>query len=237
MASRVYEVALNHRSIRAYSDGVEEDHLNLILESARRAPSAWGLQPYTITVVNDRQMLREIAEAVGGQKHVAEAPVLLVFSVDFAKLKVGIEALSVKVADPGLQHFMAALIDVGISAGWAALAAEDLGYGVTFIAIYSNACRVADIINAPLLTVPVVGITIGKPGENPPLRPRQPFESLVGFNKYLDIDSASKGVTLLYEGKTEITKKLNFVLGPQGYFEKLRESFVKCVIDRGYKGL
>ncbi len=235
MASRVYEVAASHRSVRAYSGGVEENHLNLILESARRAPSAWGLQPYTITVITDKRMLAEIAEAVGGQKHVAEAPVLLVFSVDFAKLKAGIERLGVKVASPSLSHFMAALVDAGISAGWAALTAEDLGYGVTFIAIYSNACKVANIIKAPHLTVPVVGITIGKPGENPPLRPRQPPESLFGFNKYPDPDKASGGVASLYEGRNEVIKKLGFVLGPEGYFEKLKYTFVRCVLSRGYE--
>lgn len=168
MASRVYEIARRHRSIRSYSGGVPDDHLNIIIETARRAPSAWGFQPYTITIVRDRTLLERLAEAVGGQRHVAEAPVFLVFSVDFAKIKAGAELLGVKVADIGVQHLMTALVDVGIAAGWAALAAEDLGYGVAFIAIYSNPCKVAEIIGAPEFTLPAVGLVVGKPGENPP---------------------------------------------------------------------
>ena len=78
------EIAQNRQSCRSYdaSREVEQEKLNAILESARRAPSACNAQPYKITVCRG-EAAAKVAKAVQGMgmnKFASDAPVLLVLS-------------------------------------------------------------------------------------------------------------------------------------------------------------
>lgn len=103
-----------------------DEHLKAILEleATRRAPSAWGLQPFTIIVVKDKDIKEKIAEAVGGQEHVVRAPVFLVFVVDYAKLLEAARRTGHDVSDPRLGYFTIALVYIGIASAWASLVGE-----------------------------------------------------------------------------------------------------------------
>ncbi len=224
--------AARHKSVRAYSGGPSEEDLNTIIEAARRAPSAWNLQPYTITVVRDKGKLSKLAEAVGGQRHVAEAPVFLVFSVDLAKVYRAAREAGFEPSEPSMAHLLAALIDVGIAVGWAGLAAEDLGYGVAFIAVYSNPCRVAEIIGAPEYTLPAVGLTIGRPAEDPPVSPRQPLDALTSVDGYPSTSKAAAGVASVYRDPRRFFGK---VVAKGGYFDYIKSTLLDCALKRGFR--
>jgi nitroreductase len=78
------EIAQNRQSCRSYdaSREVEQEKLNVILESARLAPSACNAQPYKITVCRG-EAAAKVAKAVQGMgmnKFASDAPVLLVLS-------------------------------------------------------------------------------------------------------------------------------------------------------------
>ena len=63
-----------HASVRSFRpEPVDPQDLEKILEAARRAPTSWNLQPLTVTAVTDPALRKKLAEAVGGQEHVAEA--------------------------------------------------------------------------------------------------------------------------------------------------------------------
>ncbi len=183
MGETVLDVIFSHASVRSYtSEPVSREDLERILEAARRAPTAWNLMPVYIYAVLDEKLKGELAEALGGQEHVARAPVFLVFSLDWGKLLKASEESGVEPAIPGIGHIVPGLVDVGIIAGWAGLAAESLGYGITFIAVYSNPCRVAEILGLEEYVVPVVGIALGRPAESPGPRPRQDPVSVYGID-------------------------------------------------------
>lgn len=53
------------RSIRKFSDKpIEEEKLNLILESARLAPSSSNSQPWHFVVINDKEVIKKLVDAV-----------------------------------------------------------------------------------------------------------------------------------------------------------------------------
>lgn len=231
--SSCIDVISKHASIRRYTDEpVLEEHLKAILEATRRAPSAWGLQPYTVIVVKDRGVKEKIARVLGGQEHIVEAPVFLVFTVDYAKLLENARRVGYQVSDPKLGHFIIASIDVGIASAWASLVAEQLGYGVTFIAIYADACRVADILGTPRYVLPVVGLTIGKPAEHPEPRPRQPVEALVSTEKYGGIND--KVEALLRDDKiaNKYLDVFKLTLAPNGYYDEVSRNLWECLKQR-----
>ena len=62
------------RSIRAYKPGqVTDEHLTLILEAARRAPSAANRQPVHFVLVRDSERKRQLGEACAAQHWIADA--------------------------------------------------------------------------------------------------------------------------------------------------------------------
>jgi len=231
--ARVIDVVRRHASVRAYAGPVEERDLADILEAARRAPTAWNLQPFYVSVVRDGEAKARVAEAVGGQRHVAEAPVFLAFNVDLEKILEAARLAGVEPANPGLGGMVQALVDVGIASGWAALAAEDLGYGVAFIALYGNPCGVQDALGLPRQLVPVVGLAIGKPAETPEPRPRQPPGSLYGEGPIPPARERARGVLEVYGVKAR--RLFNVVLAPGGYMEKVGSAFRECWEKAGYR--
>ena len=59
---------------------VPKDKLNYILEAARLAPSAFGLQPYQIFVITDKNLLAQIRIFSNNQSQITDCSHLLVFA-------------------------------------------------------------------------------------------------------------------------------------------------------------
>ena len=218
-----------HASVREYTgDSIPEDHIRIILEAARRAPTAWNLMPVLISAVTDRSVKKRLAEAVGGQRHVAEAPLFLVFSADLAKLAEAARIAGVEPARPGIAVLVEAIIAAGIMSGWAGLAAESLGYGITYIAVYSDPCRVNEILGLGRLVVPLVGITVGRPAEHPQPRPRQDPRTVYVINSE-PLPARERGRLLLelYGGRAG--RIVERVLGSGGYHGRLNGRLRECL--------
>ena len=63
------------------------------------------------------------------------------------------------------------------------LAAESLGLGGVYIgALRNNAQKVSDVLNLPDYCVPLVGLCLGYPDQDPPLKPRLPKEMVYAEN-------------------------------------------------------
>ncbi len=229
------EVVRGHASVRAYLDeALPEEHVRAIVEAARRAPSSWGLQPVTVTAVLDPSKRRAIAEAVGGQEHVARAPLFLVYSVDYNKLLEAARLFKVDPAEPGLGHFTVAVIDASIAAAWSALVAESLGYGTVFIAVYAAACRVAEVLGLPRRVVPVLGLCVGKPAERPAPRPRQDPDLFASRDGYIPLDG--EAVKRLAGVLGEKAKKVYTTVLPRGgFYERVGRELAECLRERGFR--
>lgn len=75
---------LSHRSIRKYQNRpIEKEILDEILKAVQAAPNWVNLQHISVIVVQEQQRRKKFAELCGGQKHIAQAPVFLVFCADF----------------------------------------------------------------------------------------------------------------------------------------------------------
>ncbi len=224
-----------HASIRRFSpDPIPEEHVREILWAASRAPTAWGLQPFSVAVVRDAARRRAIAEAVGGQRWVEEAPLFLAFLVDYAKLLEAARGLGLEAGEVTLGHLAAALIDVGIASSWALLRAEELGYGAVYIALYSACRRVAEILGAGPLQLPVVGLAVGKPAESPGPRPRQPLEALAADETPPEPRRAAEAIlTSPYRAKLEAAAP--YTLTPRSYYARVAEELEACARGRGFR--
>ncbi len=174
----VIETFLNHRSIRSYLDQpVEEEKIDLILKSALAAPTSINGQQLSVIVIKDKVKKAEIARLAGDQKWIDEAPVFLLFVMDFTRAKWATEKNNeVLKIHESLESIMVGSVDVGIAMGSAIGAAESMGLGIVPIGgVRRNPEEMIRLFNLPELVYPVVGLVVGYPNEMPMQKPRIPM--------------------------------------------------------------
>lgn len=175
-----------HRSIRKYkSDPVSEDILQRVLEASIRASSSGNMQAYSIIVTSDPKIKQELFEPHFKQNMVLEAPLLLTFCADFHRMRRWLKLRNAPDNFDNLMSFMIASIDAILASQNAALAAEAEGLGICYMGTTLASCDViAKILKCPEGVVPVVGFSLGYPGEKPEVRDRLPVEALVHREQY-----------------------------------------------------
>ena len=74
--------ALNWRYATKSMDGkkIPKKSLDIILEAIRLTPSSFGLQPYSIIVIENTELMKKIQPIADMQPQIIEASVLLVFA-------------------------------------------------------------------------------------------------------------------------------------------------------------
>lgn len=225
------DVALSHRSIRKYKpEPVPEDDIRRILEAARRHPSSWNLQPVTVIVVRDGGAKERLSKILWDQPHIREAPVFMIFAVDFMKVRRAVELAGGEAIEPSYGNLLTGLISASMALAWAAAAAESLGYGVAFIAVYGKPCEVADALGLPRYVLPIAGLLVGKPDEDPELRPRQPLEALAGFEGYGDVSERAK---LYLQTSSDFPGLLVKVMGKGGFYDAINKGVGECLKRQG----
>ena len=143
------ETMWKRRSIRKYkSDPIPQEDLNLILEAARRAPTASNKQKWRMIVITDAETRKKTAEACNNQMWMAQAPVILCI-----------------VTEPGRAPVSAAIV-----LDHAILAATSLGYGTCWIGAYDPA-KVREVLGIPddygIVCLTPVGIPDQRPRKQP----------------------------------------------------------------------
>lgn len=183
----VIQTMLSHRSIRSYKETpVDENELEQIIEAVQAAPSWINGQQVTVIRIKDGEKKKRLAELCGGQKHIEEAPVFLVFCSDFyrAYLAGKLENRPVHVSD-NIDTLLVGATDVGIALGTAVTAAESIGLGTVAIGgIRKNLSAVIKELDLPPYVIPISGLCIGYPAEEPKMKPRLPKEAVYHTDTY-----------------------------------------------------
>ena len=84
--------------------------------------------------------------------------------------------------------------DVGIAIQNAVVAAESLGLGTVDIgAIRIKSLEVTKELNLPKYVIPLIGLCVGYPDDDPAIKPRMPMSAVFFEDKY-DTEKAKAGV-------------------------------------------
>lgn len=180
---------LSHRSIRKFTDRpIEAERLRAIVAAAQMASSSSNIQAYSVIHVTDQSLKDRLSEYAENYVYVKECAAFLVWCADLYRLR---ETVAIRGGDPAqapvgtTENTVAAIVDVALAAQNAAVAAESLGLGIVYIGGIRN--RIADVsslLGLPELVIPLFGMCLGYPAQEPLLRPRLPQAAVLHENRY-----------------------------------------------------
>lgn len=171
------DLCLRRQSCRDFSDqAVEHEKLVKCIEAARLAPSGCNAQPWSFVVVENPQIVPEVAKCsqqLGFNDYISTAKAFVVILEEHAVLMPKIRPIV------DSQYF--AKNDLGAAAVTICLAAEDLGLGSCILGLFDRE-RLRELLNIPLEKQFGVLIALGYPSSDR-VRPkaRKPLEEIVRF--------------------------------------------------------
>ncbi|KAF0812167.1 FMN reductase (NADPH) [Andreprevotia sp. IGB-42] len=200
------EALLGHRSVRAFErKPLQGGTLELLVAAAQSAPSSSNLQVWSVLAVEDEARKARLAVLAGNQAHIPEAPLVLVFLADLARLNTVAAQQDAPIA--GLDYldtYLMGVIDAALAAQNVVTAAESLGLGTVYIgAIRNKPEEVAAELGLPPQVFPVFGLVIGHPDPARPasVKPRLSQRTVLHREQY----SASQQHAAVADYDTVIT--------------------------------
>jgi nitroreductase len=218
----LYELLMRRRSVRNFKpDEVPADVVAQLVAAANNAPTGGNMQPLSIVVVREQERRAALGEMVGSQPWVKNAPLSMIFLLDFWRLKKWAEMSGVAFrGDEALSHFLIGYADVMCAAQTVVVLAEGLGLGSVYVGTVQY---VADDVRAyfelPPYVFPAMLLSLGYPKTVPRDVPKLKPEVIVHAEKYRTLSD------------DEIRKAYDDKYGPldenvERYFER---AFVEAV--------
>ena len=196
----VLESLFKHKSIRKYQNKpLEDEKLGLIVKAAQAAPTWCNGEQVSIIVVKDQATKDKIKELCWGQTHVGSCAAFLVFCADYYRLSLAFEKAGKKKEEfekymSNIDTLLIGSHDVGIALQNATVAAESMGLGTCHIgAIRNKPLEIVKLLNLPKYVIPLVGLTVGYPDDDPGLKPRLPPKAVCFGEKY-STENAKAGI-------------------------------------------
>lgn len=177
---------LNHRSIRAFKDQcLNEEQLETLYLAARQTSTSMFMQQFSIMHLTDEH-LRHQVQQISKQPYVGDNGDLFIFIVDLYRNQQIRKQLG---HDDGRLHttdiFMQAVEDTVLAVQNFLTAAESIGLGGVILgSVKNDPAKLVDVLNLPKMTLPLLGLQIGVPNQQPQLKPRLPLKFITCENHY-----------------------------------------------------
>jgi FMN reductase (NADPH) len=216
----VIKTILNHRSIRKFKDiPLSREQIDTIVRAARMAPTSSNLQPFTIIGVTDPDLKKFLAKRSGNEDTINQCGYLFIFCLDLYRIMVSASAEEkVKMRNTlSFSYFnQTAVLSVGIALQNANLAAESMGLGTVIIGGINGALPDLDEwLDLPEYVIPLAGLALGVPDEQPEQKPRLPQDAIFFENKYdrdlrEKVERYDKEIEEYYQARTSNRKNENW---------------------------
>jgi len=188
------KLLLERGSLRNFTDKkVPPEIMQTILEAGVHAPTGGNLQPYSIIKIENKATTARLAKLCGEQNFIAEAPVNLLFCIDYHRLRRWAEIETAPFTATGsFRHFWIGFQDTIIAAQNICTAADALGLGSVYIGTVMDRFReMRDMFELPKGVFPVVLLTLGYPKAKPPVKKKLSVPVVVHDEKYHELDDAA----------------------------------------------
>lgn len=171
-----------HRSIRAFTDQkISPELLDVIIAAAQQAPSSSFLQAVSVVRITDKVLRKNIMRLAAEQPYIESAAEFFVFCADFNR-----HMQIVPEAKTGfVEHLIIGTVDAALMGQNALIAAESLGLGGVYIgAVRNHPAEIGELLELPHLVIPLFGLCLGYPAQEPQIKPRLPQALVIHENRY-----------------------------------------------------
>jgi nitroreductase len=188
----VVRLMQRHRSVRRYTgEPIGEELLVELIRAGQGAASSSFIQAYSVVRVTRAAARSALARAAGDQTWIEQAAEFLVFCADLRRVDAVCQGQGAGPLEGWTEHSLAAVVDTALMAQNCLLAAESVGLGGVFIGgLRNEPAVVAETLRLPELVVPVFGLCLGWPAEEPQVKPRLPSAIILHQDTYRDPDLA-----------------------------------------------
>ena len=144
----------SRKSVRNYKESViPKETLELLVKAGMAAPSAMDKRPWEFIIIDDKEVLKKLSDALPYAKMAVPAGHGIIVAGDMEKQNGGYDSVYwIMDCSAAVQNIL--------------LAAESLGLGAVWTAVYPNKDRfepVAKILGLPKNIVPLAFIPVGTP--------------------------------------------------------------------------
>jgi nitroreductase len=186
----LYDLMMKRRSARNFKDQEIPEHIiEELLDAANNAPSGGNIQPISIILVREAERRKELAEMVGDQPWVKNAPLSMIFCIDFFRIKKWASMFDTDFkGENALSHFLIAYADLMCSAQNVVILAEDYGLGSVYIGTILDAIdKVRKYFTIPKHVLPMMVLSIGYPKSVPKNVPKLKRDVIAHREKYREL--------------------------------------------------
>ena len=183
----LFDTLMRRRSVRSFEDRpVPLEVQHRLLDAANNAPSGGNIQPLSIVVVEESDARKELAEMVGRQPWVRNAPLSMVFCLDFYRVKRWAAAFDVEfLGEHALGSFLIAYADLMCAAQNVVVLAETEGLGSVYLGpIPASIGRAREFFGMPDYVLPLMVLSLGYPKSVPRTIPKLETDVVVHRERY-----------------------------------------------------
>jgi nitroreductase len=198
----VLDLMLAHRSHRNFlPEKIRDSDLQSIIAAAQSASTSSNLQVWSVVAVEDQERKNRLADLAGGQQHVRDCALFLVWLADLARLeKLGQERGRDAAGLNYFELFLTGAVDAALAAQNAVNALESLGLGCCYIGAMRN--RPEDVskeLNLPPKVFAVFGMAVGRPdpAANAQVKPRLGQGAVLHREQYAWNDAQREAIETL----------------------------------------
>jgi FMN reductase [NAD(P)H] len=182
---------MNRRSVRNFKDQpIPEEIISQLIDAANNAPSGGNIQPVSIILIQDKENRSILSEMVGNQPWVKNAPLSMIFCLDFNRIKrwAVLNGTEFK-GEQAFSHFLIAYADLMSAAQSVVLLAESLGLGSVYVGtIQSQMDEARERYAIPDFVLPLMILSLGYPKSISRTIPKLKPEVIVHREQYQSRD-------------------------------------------------
>ena len=183
----MYELLMKRRSVRNFKDqAIPPEIIDKLMDAANNAPSGGNIQPISILLIQEAGNREKLAELVGDQPWVKNAPLSMIFCLDFARVKrwASLQGTEFK-GEKAFSHFLIGYADLMCAAQTVVLLAESYGLGSVYVgSVQSNLAEARRLFAIPEYVLPLMVLSIGYPKSIPRRIPKLEREAIVHREQY-----------------------------------------------------
>jgi nitroreductase len=165
-----YDIIMKRRSVRSFKDQkVPQQVIEELIDAVNNAPSGGNIQPLSIIIIQSDESRKELAQFLDGQPWVKNAPLSLIFCIDFYRVKKWASMSDTDfLGDNAFLQFLIAYADVMCAAQNAVILAESYGLGSIYVgSILTKINKIRKYFLIPKYVLPVISLSIGYPERTP----------------------------------------------------------------------